>query len=187
MRKKLQNLLISCLLLWIVTNDGKLVADDLIDSSTFTDSQGSSSNSALDSLSFLQDRVSAQFTTRYLQDSNVFLRNKETEASILNGSVLLGVKGGGLPDEPGLSYKLLYRGNYFYSFSDDFEYESPVDHSFLSGIELRGAFTTIKLNANFLEYGGYARSEPSAEGISSSIGESRNLGHKRKRLELGDL
>ena len=106
MRKKLQNLLISCLLLWIVTNDGKLVANDLIDSSTFTDSQGSSSNSALDSLSFLQDRVSAQFTTRYLQDSNVFLRNKETEASILNGSVLLGVKGGGLPDEPGLSYKL---------------------------------------------------------------------------------
>ena len=155
MRKKLQNLLISCLLLWIVTNDGKLVANDLIDSSTFTDSQGSSSNSALDSLSFLQDRVSARLTTRYIQDSNIFLRNYDTEASILNGSVLLGVKGGGLPDEPGISYKLLYGGNYFSSMTDDFEYESPADHSFLSGFELRGAFTTLRLDATIEEQGGY--------------------------------
>ena len=185
MRKKLQNLLISCLLLWIVTNDGKLVANDLIDSSTFTDSQGSSSNSALDSLSFLQDRVSAQFTTRYLQDSNIFLRNKETEASILNGSVLLGVKGGGLSDEPGLSYKLLYGGNYFSSMTDDFEYESPADHSFLSGFELRGAFTTLRLDANIEEQGGYSRSEPFTDGISSTFGEANQLGYQRKRLAFG--
>ncbi len=185
MLKKLRKLLISFLLLWIVANHGKLAADDLIDSATFTDSQTSSSNSAFNSLSFLQDRVSAQVTTRYLQDSNVFLRNNETEASILNGSVLLGVKGGGLPDEPGLSYKLLYGGNYFYSMTDDFEYESPADHSFLSGVELRGAFTTLRLDANIEEQGGYSRSEPFAEGISSTFGEQRNLGYQRKSLALG--
>jgi len=183
--KKLQNLLISCLLLWFVANDGKLAANDLIDSSTFTDSQGSSSNSAFNSLSFLQDRISAQFSTRYLQDSNVFLRNKETEASILNGSVLLGVKGGGLANEPGLSYKLLYGGNYFASMTDDFEYESPADHSFLSGFELRGAFTTLRLDANIEEQGGYSRSEPFADGISSTFGEANQLGYQSKRLALG--
>ena len=185
MLKKLLNLLIFFFLSWIVANEGKLSADDLINSSTFKDSQGSSSNSAFNSLSFLRDRVSAQFTTRYLQDSNVFLRNNETEASILNGSVLLGVKGGGLPDEPGLSYKLLYGGNYFSSMTDDFEYESPADHSFLSGFELRGGFTTLKLDVNIEEQGGYSRSEPFSDGISSTFGEARNLGYQRKRLALG--
>ena len=185
MLKKLLNLLIFFFLSWIVANEGKLSADDLINSSTFKDSQGSSSNSAFDSLSFLKERVSAQFTTRYIHDSNVFLRNYDTEASILNGSVLLGVKGGGLADEPGLSYKLLYGGNYFSSMSDDFEYESPADHSFLSGFELRGAFTTLRLDANIEEQGGYSRSEPFAEAISSTFGEARNLGYQRKSLALG--
>ena len=50
---------------------------------------------------------------------------------------------------------------------------------------MRGAFTKIRLNANLEEYGGYARSEPFDGGVSSSIGESRNLGYKRKRLEIG--
>jgi len=185
MLRKLFSLLITFLFLWIIANDGKLAADDLIDSATFTDTQGSSSNSAFDSLSFLQDRISAQLTTGYIQDSNIFLRNHDTEASILKGSVKLGVKGGGLPSDPGLSYKLLYRGNYFYSLSDDFEYESPADHSFLSGFELRGAFTTLKLDAYIEEQGGYSRSEPFADGISSTFGEARNLGFQRKRLALG--
>jgi len=178
-------LIFSFLFLWVVANPSELTADDLIDSSTFTDSQKSSSGSALDSLSFLQDRVSAQFTTRYLQDSNIFLRNNETKANILNGSVLLGVKGGGLPDEPGLSYKLLYGGNYFSSMTDDFEYESPADHSFLSGFELRGAFTTLRLDANIEEQGGYSRSEPFSDGISSTFGEANQLGYQRKSVALG--
>ncbi len=178
-------LIFSFLLLWVVANHSELAADDLIDSSTFTDSQKSSSGSALDSLSFLGDRVSAQFTTRYIQDSNVFLRNNETKANILNGSVLLGVKGGGLANEPGLSYKLLYGGNYFSSMTDDFEYESPADHSFLSGFELRGAFTTLRLDANIEEQGGYSRSVPFADGISSTFGEANQLGYQRKSVALG--
>ena len=139
----------------------------------------------MDSLSFLQERISAQFLTRYLQDSNIFLRENETEADIINASVQLGIKGGGLPTDPGLSYRALYGGNYFSSLTDEFEYDSPADHNFLSGVELRGAFTKIRLNANLEEYGGYARSEPFDGGVSSSIGESRNLGYKRKRLEIG--
>ncbi|MFL2479193.1 MAG: hypothetical protein ACJ0K4_06535 [Verrucomicrobiales bacterium] len=185
MLKKIQKSLISFLLLWIAANHGKLAADDLIESATFVDSQASSSGLAFEPLSFLQDRVSAQVSTRYIQDSNVFLRNNETEASILNGSVLLGVEGGGLPDESGLSYKLLYGGNYFSSMTDDFEYESPADHSFLSGFELRGAFTKLSLNANIEEQGGYSRSEPFTDGISSTFGEARNLGFQRKRLAFG--
>ena len=178
-------LIFSFLLLWVVANHSELAADDLIDSSTFTGSQKSSSGSAFDSLSFLQERVTAQFTTRYIQDSNVFLRDYDTEASVLNGSVLLGVKGGGLPDEPGLSYKLLYGGNYFSSLTDDFEYESPADHSFFSGFELRGAFTTLKLDANIEELGGYSRSEPFADGVSSIFGEARSLGYESKSVALG--
>ena len=115
-------------------------ANELISSSTFTDTNQKSS---LDSLSFLQDRVSAQFITRYLQDSNIFLRENETEADIINASVQLGIKGGGLPTDPGLSYRALYGGNYFSSLTDEFEYASPADHNFLSGVELRGAFTKL--------------------------------------------
>ena len=185
MLKKIQKSLISFLLLWIAANHGKLAADDLIESATFVDSQVSSSGLAFESLSFLQERVSAQVSTSYLHDSNIFLRNKDTEASILHGSVLLGIKGGGLPDESGLSYKLLYGGNYFSSMTDDFEYESPADHSFLSGFELRGAFTKLSLNANIEEQGGYSRSEPFTDGISSTFGEARNLGFQRKRLAFG--
>ena len=159
----------------------KISADELIDTSTFTDSNSSAS---LDSLSFLQERISAQFITKYLQDSNIFLRKNETEANILNGSVLLGIKGGGLPSDPGISYKALYGGNYFSSLTDEFEYDSPADHNFFSGVELRGGFTRIGLNASIQEYGGYARSEPFGDGISSSIGEARNLGYKRKALAL---
>ena len=88
----------------------KICADELIDTSTFTDSN---SNASLDSLSFFQERISAQIITKYLQDSNMFLRKNETEANIINGSVLLGIKGGGLPSDPGISYKALYGGNFF--------------------------------------------------------------------------
>ncbi|OUU85336.1 MAG: hypothetical protein CBC36_10685, partial [Verrucomicrobiaceae bacterium TMED76] len=144
----------------------KLVANELIDSSTFTDTQ---SNASLDSLSFLQDRISAQFITRYLQDSNIFLRQNNTETNVIIESVLLGLKGGGLPTDPGISYRALYGGNYFYSLSDEFEYDSPADHNFLSGIELRGAFTKLRLNANLEEQGGYAQLDAN----SFSIGESR--------------
>ena len=49
---------------------------------------------------------------------------------------------------------------------------------------MRGGFTKIGLNASFQEYGGYARSEPFGDGISSSIGEARNLGYTRKVLGL---
>lgn len=157
-------------------------ANELIDSSTFTDSQ---SKSSFNSLSLLKDRISAQFITRYLQDSNIFLRQNNTEANIINESVLLGLKGGGLPSDPGISYRALYGGNYFYSLSDEFDYDSSADHNFLSGIELRGAFSKVSLNVNLEEYGGYARTESFAEGISSTIGESRNLGYKKKRLDLG--
>ena len=160
----------------------KLVANELIDSSTFTDTQ---SNASLDSLSFLQDRISAQFITRYLQDSNIFLRQNNAEVNVINESVLLGLKGGGLPADPGISYQALYGGNYFYSLSDEFEYDSPADHNFLSGIELRGAFTKLRLNANLEEQGGYARSETFSDTISSAIGESRNVGYKKKRLDFG--
>ena len=59
--------------------------------------------------------------------------------------------------------------------TDEFEYDSPADHNFFSGFELRGGFTKIGLNASIQEYGGYARSEPFGDGISSSIGEARNL------------
>ncbi|MFL2450631.1 MAG: hypothetical protein ACJ0IB_01035, partial [Verrucomicrobiales bacterium] len=151
-------------------------------SSTFTDTQ---SNTSLDSLSFLQDRISAQFITRYLQDSNIFLRQNNTETNVINESVLLGLKGGGLPTDPGISYRALYGGNYFYSLSDEFEYDSPADHNFLSGIELRGAFTKLRLNANLEQQGGYARSEGFSDAISSAIGESRNVGYKKKRLDFG--
>ena len=82
--------------LWI--GHANLHANELISSSTFTDTNQKSS---LDSLSFLQERVSAQFITRYLQDSNIFLRENETEADIINASVQLGIKGGGLPTDPG--------------------------------------------------------------------------------------
>ena len=75
--------------LW--TGHAKLHANELINSSTFTDTNQKSS---LDSLSFLQERISAQFITRYLQDSNIFLRENETEADIINASVQLGIKGG---------------------------------------------------------------------------------------------
>ena len=68
--------------------------------------------------------------------------------------------------------------------TDEFEYDSPADHNFFSGFELRGGFTKIGLNASIQEYGGYARSEPFGDGISSSIGEARNLGYKRKALAL---
>ena len=166
--------------LW--TGPAKLYANELINSSTFTDSNQKSS---LDSLSFLQERISAQFITRYLQDSNIFLSENETEADIIKASVQLGIKGGGLPTDPGLSYRALYGGNYFSSLTDEFEYDSPADHNFLSGVELRGAFTKIRINANLEEYGGYARSETFDGGVSSSIGESRNMGYKRKRLEMG--
>ncbi len=166
--------------LWI--GHAKLHANELINSSTFTDTN---QNSSLNSLSFLQERISAQFITRYLQDSNLFLRGNETEADIINTAVQLGLKGGGLPTDPGLSYRALYGGNYFSSLTDEFEYNSPADHNFLSGIELRGAFTKIRLNVNLEEYGGYARSESLDGGVSSSIGESRNSGYKRKRLGIG--
>ena len=99
--------------LW--TGHAKLHANELINSSTFTDINQKSS---LDSLSFLQERISAQFITRYLQDSNIFLRENETEADIINSSVQLGIKGGGLPTDPGLSYRALYGGNYFSSLTD---------------------------------------------------------------------
>ena len=163
-------------------NSNRLVANELIGSSTFTDTQ---SNTSLDSLSFLQDRISAQFITRYLQDSNIFLRQNNTETNVINESVLLGLKGGGLPTDPGISYRALYGGNYFYSLSDEFEYDSPADHNFFSGIELRGAFTKLRLNANLEEQGGYARSEGFSDAISSAIGESRNVGYKKKRLDFG--
>ena len=76
------------------------------------------------------------------------------------------MKGGGLPSDPGISYRALYGGNYFYSLSDEFDYDSSADHNFLSGIELRGAFSKVSLNVNLEEYGGYARTESFAEGIS---------------------
>ena len=69
--------------------------------------------------------------------------------------------------------------------TDDFEYESPADHSFLSGFELRGAFTKLSLNANIEEQGGYSRSEPLTDGITSTFGEARNLGFQRKKLDFG--
>ena len=165
--------------LW--TGHAKLHANELINSSTFTDTNQKSS---LDSLSFLQERISAQFITRYLQDSNIFLGVNEAQADIINSSVKIGIKGGGLPTDPGLSYRALYGGNYFSSITDEFEYDSPADHNFFSGVELRGGFTKIGLNASIQEYGGYARSEPFGDGISSAIGEARNLGYKRKALAL---
>ena len=182
MLKKIAYLLLSFLFFWVAKNNGKLLANDLISSSTFTDSQISSSRSAFDSLSFLQDRISANLTTRYLQDSNVFLRRNETDANIFNGKVSLGIKGGGLPDEPGLSYRLFYGGNYYYSLTDAFEYESPADHSFISGIELRGAFTKLSFDAGIEEHGGYSRTEPIANATSSSFGEANYLGYKKKRV-----
>ena len=91
------------LLILLSLSTFKISADELIDTSTFTDSN---SNASLDSLSFLQERISAQFITKYLQDSNIFLRKNETEANILNGSVLLGIKGGGYPQIPVFLTKL---------------------------------------------------------------------------------
>ena len=69
-----------------------------------------------------------------------------------------------LPSDPGISYKVLYGGNYFSSLTDESEYDSPADHNFFSGFELRGGFTKIGLNASIQEYGGYARSEPFGDG-----------------------
>ena len=148
------------LLMLLSLSNFKISADELIDTSTFTDSN---SNASLDSLSFLQERISAQFITKYLQDSNIFLRKNNNEANILNGSVLLGI-GGGTTLMIGISYKALYGGNYFSSLTDEFEYDSPADHNFFSGFELRGGFTKIGLKLVIQEYGGYARSEPFGDG-----------------------
>ena len=185
MLTKLLYLFIYLLFLWTTVDDTKLLGNELISSSTFTDTQISPSSSAFNSLSFLQERITAQFSTRYIKDSNVFLRDIGDEASILNGSVLLGINGGGLSDEPGLSYKLLYGGNYFSSLTDNFKYNSPADHSILSGIELRGAFTTLSINANIEEQGGYSRSEPFTDALTSIYGEARYIGYKKKRVDFG--
>ena len=132
--------------LWI--GHAKLNANELIDSSTFT---GGSRNSSLNSLSLLQERITAQFISRYLQDSNLFLTDSERErnADILSGSVRFGIKRGGEVTGPGLSYHALYGGRYVSTLTDGLEYISPEDHKLLTGIELRGAFTKIRLNANF--------------------------------------
>ena len=168
--------------LW--TAHTKLYANELIDSSTFT---GGSRNSSLNSLSLLQERITAQFITKYLQDSNLFLTDSERErkADILSSSVRFGIKGGGEVTGPGLSYHALYQGDYLSTLTDGFEYYSPEDHKLLTFIELRGAFTKIRLNANLEENGGYARSESFDGGISSSVAESRGLGSKRKNIALG--
>ena len=175
-------LLLSIGFLW--TGHAKLDANELIDSSTFT---GGARKSSLNSLSLLQEKITAQFITRYLQDSNLFLRDSEneTKADILNGSVRFGIKGGGEMTGPGLSYLALYQGDYLSTLTDGFEYYSPEDHKLLTGIELRGAFTKIRLNANLEENGGYARSESFDGGFSSPVAESRSLGSKKKNIALG--
>mgnify|MGYP001290929612 CR=1 FL=1 len=172
---------IALLILSSMSNN-KLVANELINSSTFTDTQR---NTSLDSISLLKERIYTKFSTRYLQDSNIFLRENKTEADIINGSVLLGIKGGGVPSDPGVSYRALYAGNYFSSLSEEIKYVSSADHNFLSGIELRGAFTKLNLNVNLEEQGAFGRSESFASGSSSTIGESRSMGSKKKRLDLG--
>ena len=168
----------------LCTAHTKLYANELIDSSTFT---GGSRNSSLNSLALLQERITAQFITKYLQDSNLFLTDSERErkADILSGSVRFGIKGGGEVTGPGLSYHALYQGDYLSTLTDGLEYYSPEDHKLLTGIELRGAFTKIRLNANLEENGAYARSESFDGDISSSVAESRGLGSKRKNIALG--
>ena len=111
---------------------------------------------------------------------NIFLRKMKLQA--LHDFGYLVVKEG-VTDGSGL-LSALYGGNYFSSLTDEFEYDSPADHNFLSGVELRGAYTKLgsmpasKNMVDMLDLNLLMR-------VFHHLSENQETWVIKKRLELG--
>ncbi len=129
----------------------------------------------------IRDKFSAEFSSAFIHDSNVFFTPDPLDDSFINSSLVIGYQGGRRNNDPGLFFKLSYKPELYKTLTDNIEYGSDINQKLDGQIEFRGAFTEVGFDFIVEEIAGIGRSSYLDNDLRN-ISEFRSIGYEHQRF-----